>query len=158
MGTRVEEGQPAPYFSGTTGSGETVDLASFRGRPLVLYFYPRDDTPGCTAEACGFRDVYSQIQGRAALLGVSTDSVQSHARFAAKHHLPFPLLSDPEHAVAEAYGVWVEKVRYGRRVMGVDRVTFLIDGDGIVRRVWRKVRPEEHAAEVLAALESLAGH
>lgn len=149
-------GTPAPDFTGTATDGSTVRLADFRGKPVVLYFYPRDDTPGCTREACGFRDVYSEFgQLGAVLLGVSTDPVRSHRKFTEKFQLPFPLLADEDRKIVQAYGVWGEKTFMGRKFMGTNRVTFLIGADGLIRHVWPKVKPEEHAAEVLAALREV---
>jgi len=149
----IEEGNPAPSFTLPGDSGEEVSLESFRGRPVVLYFYPKDDTPGCTAQACGIRDVWDEFQRRGAVvLGVSPDSPRTHGRFREKYGLPFTLLSDEQHEVAELYGTWVEKRMYGKTYMGVERSTFVIDGDGNVVRVLRKVKPADHAADVLAAL------
>jgi peroxiredoxin Q/BCP len=148
----LSAGTAAPDFTLPTDGGGSLTLSELRGRPVILYFYPRDDTPGCTVEACAFRDNLLNFQGvNAAVLGVSTDSVQSHDRFKAKFQLPFPLLADEDHKVAEAYGVWVEKNRYGRKYMGTERSTFLIDADGRIARVWNKVKVEGHAEEVLAA-------
>lgn len=145
-------GSIAPEFTLPTDGGGSLSLSELRGRPVVLYFYPRDDTPGCTVEACAFRDNLPHFSGiNAAVLGVSTDSAASHDRFKAKYQLPFPLLADEEHKVAEAYGVWVEKNRYGRTYMGTERTTFLIDADGKIARVWNKVKVEGHAEEVLTA-------
>lgn len=148
----VEVGQPAPPFSlKTDGSGE-LSLASLRGRKVVLYFYPKDDTSGCTKQACGFRDSIAEFDGAGAVVvGVSPDSVESHDRFKQKYDLPFRLLSDPDHKVAEAYGVWVEKSMYGRKYMGIERSTFLIDEDGRIARIWRKVKLPGHVEAVLAA-------
>ena len=149
----IEEGNPAPTFTLPSDSGENVSLESFRGKPVVLYFYPKDDTPGCTAQACGIRDVWGELQRKGAVvLGVSPDSPKRHARFKEKHGLPFALLSDEEHAVAEQYGTWVEKRMYGKTYMGMERSTFVIDADGNVAKVLRKVKPGEHAYDVLAAL------
>jgi peroxiredoxin Q/BCP len=149
----VEEGKPAPTFELESDAGERVSLESLRGRPVVLYFYPRDDTPGCTAQACGIRDSYDAFGERdAVVLGVSTDSVASHVKFKEKYGLPFTLLADPDHAVAEKYGVWVEKSSYGRTSMGMERSTFVIDRDGVVAKVMRRVKPDTHTAQVLAAL------
>ena len=151
----VEEGSPAPNFTLTSDSGEQVSLESFRGRPVVLYFYPKDDTPGCTAQACGIRDDYGQFEERGAVvLGVSPDDEASHVKFKNKFSLPFTLLADPEHEVAEQYGVWGEKKYAGRTYMGIDRSTFIIDADGNVARVMRKVKPDTHADKVLDALPS----
>lgn len=149
----VEEGQPAPDFELTSDTGEVVRLSDLRGRPVVLYFYPRDDTPGCTRQACGFRDAYAAFEERgAAILGVSPDDGASHASFRERHDLPFTLLSDPDRKVAEAYGVWREKTLYGKKRLGIVRSTFVIDPDGVVVRAMRGVRPDGHAERVLAAL------
>ena len=153
----VQEGQPAPEFSLEASTGETYSLADYRGeRAVVLYFYPKDDTPGCTNEACAFRDLATEFAAKGAvILGVSPDSVRSHQKFSAKHGLPFPLLSDPDAAVAARYGVWKEKRMYGRTFMGVERTTVVIDKDGTVRRIFPKVRVDGHADAVLAALDGL---
>jgi thioredoxin-dependent peroxiredoxin len=149
----VEEGSPAPDFTLTSDSGEQVSLESFRGQPVVLYFYPKDDTPGCTAQACGIRDVYGDFEASGAVvLGVSPDTEESHVKFKQKHGLPFTLLADPDHAVAEAYGVWKEKSFGGKRYWGVERSTFLVDEDGNVAKIMRRVKPDTHADKVLAAL------
>jgi len=149
----VEEGKQAPNFSLTSDAGETVTLDSLRGKPVVLYFYSKDDTPGCTTQACGIRDAWGEFEQRGAVvLGVSPDSVASHLKFKEKHHLPFTLLADPDHDVAEEYGVWVEKSMYGKRYMGVERSTFVLDAGGNVARVMRKVKPETHVDDVLAVL------
>jgi peroxiredoxin Q/BCP len=149
----VEEGRHAPDFTLPSDAGEPVTLSSFRGAPVVLYFYPRDDTPGCTAQACGIRDVWSELRKKGAVvLGVSPDSPKKHVKFKEKHGLPFTLLSDEAHDVAELYGTWVEKSMYGKKYMGMERSTFVIDADGVVTRVMRKVKPADHADDVLAAL------
>ena len=149
----VEEGRPAPDFTLTSDSGETVSLSSLKGSPVVLYFYPKDDTPGCTTQACGIRDAWVEFdRAGAVVLGVSPDDEASHAAFKEKYGLPFALLADTEHEVAEQYGVWGEKTFRGKTYMGVDRSTFVIDADGNVTRVFRKVKPEEHADQVLEAL------
>ncbi len=151
----VEEGKPAPDFEATTDSGERVKLSDFRGRPVVLYFYPKDDTPGCTTQACGFRDSYSEFEARAAvILGVSPDDEASHVRFKEKYELPFTLLADPEHAVAEQYGVWGEKNFAGKKYMGVTRTTFVIDAEGNLVKAMHNVKPGGHSQEVLEALPS----
>jgi thioredoxin-dependent peroxiredoxin len=151
--TLVEEGSPAPDFTLTSDSGEPVTLSSFRGKPVVLYFYPRDDTPGCTAQACGIRDSYDDFEQRGAVvLGVSPDEESSHVKFKQKYGLPFTLLADPEHEVAEQYGVWGERKYMGKTYMGVERSTFLIDEDGRIAKVMRRVKPDTHAADVLEAL------
>jgi peroxiredoxin Q/BCP len=150
----VQEGTPAPTFTLPSDAGEDVSLESFRGTPVVLYFYPKDDTPGCTAQACGLRDVWGEIEGKGAVvLGVSPDNPRKHTKFREKYGLPFTLLSDEAHLVAEAYGTWVEKSMYGRTYMGIERSTFVIDADGNVAKVMRKVKPAaDHADDVLAAL------
>jgi thioredoxin-dependent peroxiredoxin len=148
-----EVGRPAPDFELPDDQGNPRRLSDARGRWLVLYFYPKDDTPGCTTEACEFRDAHTDVQRSGAeVWGISVLGSGSKAAFKAKFGLPFALLADEDHAVAERYGTWVEKENYGRRYMGVQRATLLIDPQGVVRRVWPKVRPEGHAAEVLAAL------
>ena len=149
----IEPGQPAPKFSLEADDGHTVTLESLRGRYVVLYFYPKDDTPGCTTEACELRDAFPRFDSAAAtILGVSPDSVASHQKFKKKFSLPFTLLADTDHAIAEAYGVWKEKSMYGRKYLGIERSTFLIDQTGTITHVWRKVKAEGHAAEVAAAL------
>ena len=149
----VEEGKPAPDFALTSDSGETVKLSDLRGKPVVLYFYPKDDTPGCTAQACGIRDDYGQFEERGAIvLGVSPDDESSHVKFKEKYDLPFTLLADPTHEVSEDYGVWKEKNYAGKTYMGVERSTFLIDSQGTVAKVMRRVKPDTHAADVLDAL------
>jgi peroxiredoxin Q/BCP len=149
----VEEGQPAPDFELTSDSGERVRLSSLRGRPVVLYFYPKDDTPGCTTQACGIRDAWSEFESTGAVvLGVSPDDEESHVGFKRKLGLPFALLADPGHEVADAYGVWGEITIGDERINAVIRSTFVIDEEGVVERVMRRVNPELHAADVLAAL------
>jgi peroxiredoxin Q/BCP len=152
----VEEGKKAPDFTGATDGGGKLKLSELRGKPVVLYFYPKDDTSGCTAQACGFRDSFPDY-GKigATVIGVSRDSVASHDKFKKKHELPFTLGSDSEGKVTEAYGVWVEKSMYGRKYMGIDRSTYLIDKDGVVRGAWRKVKVPGHVAEVLKAVQAL---
>jgi thioredoxin-dependent peroxiredoxin len=151
----VEEGKPAPDFTLTSDSGQTVKLSDLRGKPVVLYFYPKDDTPGCTAQACGIRDDYGQFEERGAVvLGVSPDDESSHVKFKEKYGLPFTLLADPTHEVSEEYGVWKEKNYAGKTYMGVERSTFLIDSKGTVTKVMRRVKPDTHADDVLAALPS----
>jgi peroxiredoxin Q/BCP len=149
----IEEGTPAPTFTLPSDSGDDVSLESLRGRPVVLYFYPRDDTPGCTRQACGIRDAWGEFEERGAVvLGVSPDSARRHTKFRAKYGLPFTLLADEDHAVAEAYGVWVEKSMLGKKYMGIERSTFVIDAGGNVAKVMRRVKPDTHADEVLSAL------
>ena len=149
----VEEGTPAPDFTLENDSGEAVTLSSLNGKPVVLYFYPKDDTPGCTTQACGIRDAYADFRAHGAVvLGVSPDDEASHVKFKQKYSLPFTLLADPEHKVAEQYGVWKERNMYGKKSMGIERSTFVIDADGNVAKVMRRVKPDTHAADVLATL------
>ena len=149
----IEEGKPAPDFALKSDAGETVKLSDLRGKPVVLYFYPKDDTPGCTTQACGIRDVYAEFErAGAVVLGVSPDSEASHVKFREKYDLPFALLADPEHEVAELYGVWGEKKYMGRTYMGVSRSTFVIAEDGTVKRAMLNVKPDSHADDVLAVL------
>jgi peroxiredoxin Q/BCP len=149
----VVEGELAPDFTLTSDAGEEVELSALRGRPVVLYFYPKDDTTGCTAQACGIRDAYAEFErAGAVVLGVSPDSVASHVKFRKKYDLPFTLLADPDHEVAELYGVWGENEYMGRTYMGVTRSTFVIGPDGTVEKVFPKVKPATHAEDVLAAL------
>jgi peroxiredoxin Q/BCP len=152
----IKEGQKAPAFSLPSSEGETVSLKQLRGKKLVLYFYPKDDTPGCTRQACAFRDVHAQMRKAGAVVyGVSPDSVDSHSRFRAKYKLPFPLLADTDKTVARKYGAFGEKLMYGKKVVGMIRSTFLIDAKGVVRRVFPKVRVDGHADAVLAALAEI---
>jgi thioredoxin-dependent peroxiredoxin len=151
----VEEGKPAPDFELTSDEGETVRLSELRGKPVVVYFYPKDDTPGCTAQACGIRDNYEAFGERGAVvLGISPDDESSHVKFKQKYGLPFTLLADTDHSVSEQYGVWGEKSYAGRKYMGVERSTFVIDPEGNVATVMRRVKPDTHAEQVLAALPS----
>jgi thioredoxin-dependent peroxiredoxin len=151
----LQEGQAAPEFELPSDDGAPVRLSSLRGRPVVLYFYPKDDTPGCTAQACGLRDSYDAFRERGAVvLGVSPDDESSHRRFKRKYELPFTLLADADHDVAERYGVWVEKNSYGRKSMGIRRSTFVIDAEGRVAKALYGVKPEGHAELVLDALPS----
>ncbi|MFN2514893.1 MAG: thioredoxin-dependent thiol peroxidase [Pyrinomonadaceae bacterium] len=148
----VKEGTTAPNFTAKNAEGETVRLKDLRGQKVVLYFYPKDDTPGCTKEACSFRDAFTDFKERGIkVLGVSVDSEASHKKFTAKYKLPFTLLADPGHSIADAYGVYGEKKFMGRTYMGVKRITFLIDEKGKVTKVFEKVKPEKHAQEVLEA-------
>jgi peroxiredoxin Q/BCP len=149
----VEEGKEAPDFKLTDDTGERVRLSELHGRPVVLYFYPKDDTQGCTKQACSFRDAYGEFEERGAVvLGVSPDTEASHASFKAKHGLPFTLLADADHEVAERYGVWVEKNTYGKKSMGIKRSTFVIDEEGKVAKAMLGVKPDNHADLVLSAL------
>lgn len=150
----LKPGAKAPSFSLPSDGGSPVALKDLKGKTVVLYFYPKDDTSGCTTEACEFRDNWKAVKAAGAVvLGVSPDAVASHARFKVKYKLPFPLLADADHAVAEAYGAWGEKSMYGRKYMGILRSTFVIDGAGRIVKIFEKVKPKGHAAEVLAALE-----
>lgn len=158
MSDWIEEGQVAPDFTLPADDGSTVHLADLRGRPVVLYFYPKDDTPGCTREACSFRDLHADLAAAGAVvLGVSPDSVASHGRFRDKYGLNFRLLADPDHAVAEAYGAWREKNMYGRKSMGIQRSTWLVHPDGTVRKLWKKVSVDGHDQQVLEELKRLQG-
>ena len=150
---KLKEGDAAPEFCSTTPGGDRISLADFKGKNVVLYFYPRDDTPGCTKEACAFRDDFAEFKKRGAVvLGVSTDSAKSHAKFADKFRLPFTLLPDEDKKIVSAYGVWGEKRFMGRKYFGTHRVTFLIGPDGRIRKIWPDVKPDAHATEVLGAL------
>ena len=152
----VTEGSPAPDFSLQSDKGETVSLSSLRGKPVVLYFYPKDDTPGCTAQACAVRDSWADFEeAGAVVLGVSPDGEESHVKFRDKFNLPFTLLSDPDRVAAKAYDVWVEKTNYGKTSMGIQRSTFVIDADGNTAKVLRNVKPDTHAEKVLEALAAL---
>ena len=160
--TEIKEQQPAPDFTlPAVGSDDVVkngrvQLSALRNHVVVLYFYPRDDTPGCTAEACSFRDANREMQKRGiVVLGVSADSVESHQKFADKYGLPYPLLADTDTTVSQLYGVWKEKNYAGKKYMGINRETFLIDKDGVVRKVWPKVNAAEHAQEVLETVDAL---
>lgn len=151
---KLKEGDKAPAFTAPTNGGGKLSLADLKGQPVILYFYPKDDTPGCTKEACAFRDEFAAFKKRGAVvLGVSTDPVKAHDKFVEKHKLPFTLLADEDHQIVEAYGVWGQKTFMGRKYMGTHRVTFLIGPDGKIQKIWPTVKPEEHAAEVLAALD-----
>jgi peroxiredoxin Q/BCP len=150
---KLKEGDKAPEFSVATSGGGHVSLADYSGKNVILYFYPKDDTPGCTKEACAFRDGFAAFKKKGAvILGVSPDSVKKHDKFVEKFKLPFTLLADEDKKIANAYGVWGEKSFMGRKYMGVFRVTFLIGGDGRIKKIWPAVKPDEHADEVLAAL------
>lgn len=148
----LNEGSTAPAFKTKDANGDTVSLKDLRGQKVVLYFYPKDDTPGCTKEACSFRDAFSQFKKKGiAVLGVSPDSEATHKKFVTKYKLPFTLLADTARSIAEAYGVWGEKKFMGRTYMGVHRTTFLIDEKGKIKKIFEKVKPEDHASEVLEA-------
>lgn len=156
--TGPEVGDLAPKFrtiavGGQYGSGQEVALADLRGSQVVLYFYPKDDTPGCTVQACGLRDAWSDLSARTKIFGVSVDSPSSHEKFVAKYDLPFPLLSDPDKEIVNAYGVWVEKSMYGKKYMGAERTTFVINPAGRITAILRKVKPEQHVTILLEALE-----
>ena len=150
-------GSKAPSFSAPVVGGDypvsqTLSLADLKGKVVVLYFYPKDDTPGCTKQACALRDGWAQISEKATILGVSIDSIKSHEKFIKKHSLPFAILSDEDHEIANAYGVWVEKSMYGKTYMGTERTTFVIAPDGKVRAVFPKVKPDEHLDQVMAVI------
>jgi thioredoxin-dependent peroxiredoxin len=158
MKTSLKPGTPAPDFTaqavgGIYGTGAPVSLHDFAGETVILYFYPKDDTPGCTRQACGLRDAWDEFSERAVVLGISPDPTSRHEKFIAKYDLPFPLVSDETKEICAAYGVWVEKIRFGRKGMGVERSTFIIGADGKLRSIFRKVKPEEHVELLLAALE-----
>ena len=151
----LQEGTPAPAIECLTDTGETFKLSDLQGQSVVLYFYPKADTPGCTTESCEFRDAMEDLQGlNATVVGVSPDTPQAQAKFKEKFQLPFTLLADDDHKIAEIYGVWVEKSMYGKKYMGVERTTFIISPDGNIRRIFRKVKPQGHAAEVQGALSA----
>lgn len=150
---KLKEGDPAPTFTVSTNGGGRISLADFKGQNVILYFYPKDDTPGCTKEACAFRDAYADFKKKGAVIfGVSPDPVKSHDKFVEKFKLPFTLLADEDKKIVEAYGVWGQKSFMGRKYMGTYRVTFLIGPDGNIKKIWPEVKPAEHAEEVLAAL------
>ncbi|MEM7397858.1 MAG: thioredoxin-dependent thiol peroxidase [Pseudomonadota bacterium] len=152
----LEVGDKAPSFNLPTDSGGNISLNDLKGEAVILYFYPKDDTPGCTKEACGFRDALPDFsKAKAKVIGVSKDPVKKHDKFKEKYDLTFPLASDEDGKVCEAYGTWVEKSMYGRKYMGIDRSTFLIDGKGVVRAIWRKVKVPGHVDEVLKAAQAL---
>jgi peroxiredoxin Q/BCP len=152
--TPLSEGAEAPDFTLESDSGDTVTLSKLMRKPVVLYFYPRDDTPGCTTEACEFRDAWGEVKKTGAVvLGVSPDTAASHQKFKSKFRLPFPLLADPDHKVAERYGAWGERSMYGRKFMGILRTTFVIGPDGRILKVFERVKPKGHAAEVLKSLQ-----
>ncbi|MHA3773735.1 thioredoxin-dependent thiol peroxidase [Verrucomicrobiota bacterium sgz303538] len=155
--SNLQIGDPAPDFTATAvrgrfGDGTEVSLKDFRGKTVVLYFYPKDDTPGCTTQACGLRDEWTAFEGKAEIFGVSIDPAKSHRKFIDKHSLPFPLLSDEDKKIVEAYGVWVEKSMYGKKYFGTERTTFVIGGDGRIRAILRKVKPAEHVEQLQEAL------
>ncbi len=157
VAAQLKVGDPAPDFrahavGGKYGNGREVSLQELRGTRVVLYFYPKDDTPGCTVQACALRDSWSNLETRGEIFGVSVDSAKSHEKFITKHQLPFPLLSDVDHKIVEAYGVWIEKSMYGKKYMGAERSTFIIDADGQIAAIHRKVTPEEHVDLLLKAL------
>ena len=161
MAVELEVGNLAPEFraqaiGGKYGDGQEVSLAGFRGSAVVLYFYPKDDTPGCTVQACGLRDAWGELSGHANIFGVSVDSAASHEKFIKKYQLPFPLLSDADKKIVDSYGVWVEKSMYGKKYMGAERSTFVIDGAGRISAIFRKVKPEEHVTILREALRNAA--
>ena len=159
--SELKAGDKAPNFEavaigGEYGEGKKVTLQDFSGAPLVLYFYPKDDTPGCTTQACSLRDSWESVREKAKIFGVSIDSAKSHRKFIDKYNLPFPILSDPEKKIVNNYGVWVEKSMYGKKYMGTERSTFVIDGAGRLSSIFRKVKPDEHITLVRDALKNLA--
>jgi peroxiredoxin Q/BCP len=152
----LDVGDAAPEFSKPRDGGGTLSLSDLKGKPTVIYFYPKDDTPGCTKEACGFRDAWSDLTDAGInVVGVSKDSVKRHDNFKTKYELPFPLVADEDGELCQAFGVWVEKNMYGKKSMGIERSTFLLDGDGVVRQVWRKVKVDGHVPKVLEAAKAL---
>ncbi|HNX84280.1 MAG: thioredoxin-dependent thiol peroxidase [Bacteroidales bacterium] len=154
--TQLTAGMPAPHFEGTDQNGKTVKLSSFLGKKVVLYFYPKDDTPGCTAEACSLRDNYNELLKKGFIvLGVSPDSEKSHAKFAGKYNLPFPLIADPQKKILSAYGAYGEKLMYGKKVTGVIRTTFIIDEKGIIEKVIKKVDTKEHATQIFKMYDNV---
>jgi thioredoxin-dependent peroxiredoxin len=154
--SRLAAGDNAPPFTALDDSGQPISLSDARGRVVVLFFYPKDDTPGCTTEACSFRDAFPRFEGiDAVVLGLSPDSVKSHQKFKEKFNLPYRLVADPDHAIAEQYGVWGEKSMYGRKYWGILRTTFVIDKNGKIAKVFEKVKPDGHAAQVAEAVEAL---
>lgn len=161
MPVQLKVGDSAPEFrahaiGGRYGEGKAVSLADFRGSPVVLYFYPKDDTPGCTVQACALRDSWEELSVHAHIFGVSVDSSASHEKFIKKYQLPFPLLSDADKKIVDSYGVWVEKSMYGKKYMGAERSTFVIDGAGRISAIFRKVKPEEHVTVLREALRGAA--
>jgi len=156
MSDWIEEGSKAPAFTLQADDGSKVKLSELKGSPVVLYFYPRDDTPGCTREACAFRDRQDEIQGLGAqVFGISPDTVESHVKFRDKYSLNFPLLADPDHKMADKYGAWREKNMYGKKSMGIQRSTYLIDADGKVAKLWKRVKVDGHDQQVIDALNAL---
>ncbi len=151
----LNEGDKAPAFSGKDEDGATIELSEFKGKKLALYFYPRDMTPGCTKQACSIRDGFAELKAAGIeIVGVSTDDEASHQKFITKYNLPFRLIADTENKISEKYGVWVEKNMYGRKFMGIRRTTFLIDEDGKIKKIFKKVKVKEHADEILAGFKS----
>jgi peroxiredoxin Q/BCP len=154
--TQPTAGMPAPQFEGTDQNGNVIKLNSFRGKKIVLYFYPKDNTPGCTAEACSLRDNYNELLKKGfVVIGISPDSIKSHEKFSEKYELPFPLISDPEKKIMTAYGAYGEKMMYGKKVTGVLRTTFIIDGDGKIEKVIKKVDTKEHAPQIFRLYENV---
>lgn len=154
--TQLQEGEKAPAFTAKDQDGQKLSLADFKGRRLVLYFYPEDDTPTCTVEACNLRDNYALLKQEGfAIVGISPDDEKKHKKFEKKYDLPFPLLADPDHKIIDKYGVWGEKQLYGRKYMGLHRTTFLIDGKGVIRKIFLKPRSKQHAEEILTAAATI---
>ncbi len=155
----LSEGSKAPAFKGKDQNGKAVSLADFKGKKLVLYFYPQDDTPTCTVQACNLRDNFGLLRNKGfVVLGVSPDSIEKHKKFENKHELPFTLIADPEHSIIDKYGVWGEKQLYGKKYMGLHRTTFLIDEKGLIRKVFLKPKSKQHAEEIIQAWELLQGN
>jgi peroxiredoxin Q/BCP len=152
----IKEGQAAPAFKAQDDEGNWVSLGDFKGQHMVLYFYPKDDTPGCTAEACSFRDEWAEFKTRGiAVLGVSADSIEAHQKFKAKFHLRFPLLSDPDKKMINDYGVWKEKSMYGKKYMGIERTTFIIDQHGKIEKIFPKVKVTDHVDDILESFSTI---
>jgi len=148
--TSLKEGEKAPTFSGKDAGGNKISLADYKGKKLVIYFYPQDDTPTCTTQACNLRDNYALLRKEGlAIVGISPDDEKSHEKFTGKYNLPFPLIADPDHTIIDRYGVWGEKLLYGRKYMGLHRTTFLIDEKGIIRKIFLKPRSKQHAEEIV---------
>ena len=155
--THLQEGDKAPDFSGTDQQGNTVSLAAYRGQKIVLYFYPEDDTPTCTVQACNLRDNYALLQQHGfVIMGVSPDDEKSHTKFRAKHQLPFTLIADPAHTIIDAYGIWGEKQLYGRKYIGLHRTTFVIDEAGVIRKIFLKPKSKQHAEDIIRAWDQVA--
>lgn len=154
---QLDVGQQSPDFTADSSTGSNLTLSDFRGQWVILYFYPKDDTPGCTRQASGFRDAYTRLKGmNVAVIGCSPDDLRAHDKFIAKHDLPFTLISDPDKEIAAAYGVWKEKNMYGKRIMGIERTTFLIDPNGEIAKIWKRVKVDGHIDEIIDELQMIA--